>query len=240
MIQFYSPDIEEKLHLSEEESAHCCRVLRMKEGEEIRVTDGRGNIFCCRIEKAHPKKAEISILEKNKVSSRNYSLTLAVAPTKHSDRMEWMVEKAEEIGVDKIVLLKCERSERKKINIDRLRRIMISAMNQSLSARLPQIEEMTDFKNFIENQGTDFQKFFGYCSDEFLRKEFVKECNPGGHVVIMIGPEGDFTQKEVDFAIHHGFKPVTFGDKRLRTETAAIFGVCAVAVINSLATPSKE
>lgn len=236
MIQFYAPDIETSLTLPEGESSHCVRVLRMREGEEINVTDGKGSRFLCEIIKAHPSHTEVRIKNKHtSASERNYRLVLAVAPTKNSDRMEWMAEKAVEIGVDKIVLLKCERSERKVLRPERLLKVMVSAMKQSLSVVLPELEEVTDLNTFLNNVESGSQKFFGYCSPDFPRKEFVKECRAGGEVVVMIGPEGDFTPKEVEMAVGKGFHPVSFGEKRLRTETAGVFTVCAVNVINQIA-----
>ena len=236
MIQFYAPDIQESLTLPEGESAHCSRVLRHKEGDEIFVTDGKGHRFLCEIVNSHPSHTEIVIKNSETFPpEKNYKLTLAVAPTKNSDRMEWMVEKAVEIGVDRIVLLRCKRSERKIQRPDRLLKVMVSAMKQSLSTFMPELTEITDFKDFVKKSEKNSQKFFGYCSDSFLRKELVRECKAGGEVVIMIGPEGDFTQEEVDLAIENGFLPVTFGNKRLRTETAGVFAVSAVNVINQLA-----
>ncbi|MCH5224340.1 MAG: 16S rRNA (uracil(1498)-N(3))-methyltransferase [Muribaculaceae bacterium] len=234
MIQFYAPDIERLPFLPEEESGHCCRVLRMKAGEEIRVTDGLGNIFLCEIVDAHPKHTALKIKEKKSESGKEYSLTIAVAPTKNADRIEWMVEKVMEIGVDRLVLLKCQRSERKNLRVDRLRRILISAMNQSLSSRLPLIEEMVSFRDFVENSDPRSQKFFGYCSSDYPKREFVKECRAGEDTIVMIGPEGDFTREEVALAMEKGFLPVTFGEKRLRTETAGVFAACAVEIINQL------
>ena len=234
MIQFYCPDIEKEAVLPEGESGHCVRVLRNKEGQEIYVVDGKGARYLCSIEDAHPKHTVLKILQKEIIKERDYFLTLAVAPTKNADRMEWMVEKAMEIGVDRIVLLQCDRSERKVLRSDRLLKVMISAMKQSLSARLPELTDLISFKNFILQSSGNAQKFFGYCSEEFPKKEFVKECKAGGEVIVMIGPEGDFTPQEVDLAISNGFMPVTFGEKRLRTETAGVFAVCAVDIINQL------
>ena len=233
MIQFYAPDIEKDGVLPEIESTHCARVLRKKEGDEIYVTDGKGTRFLCRIEKSHPSHTQVSILSHQVFNSeRDYYLTLAISPTKNSDRVEWLVEKAVEIGVDKIVLLRCDRSERKTIRADRLIKIMISAMKQSLSVHVPELIDLLPFNEFLEGETEDSQKFFGYCSDEFQRIEFAKECKAGGNISIMIGPEGDFTPDEVKKAIEKGFKPVTFGNKRLRTETAGVYAVCAVNVIN--------
>ena len=235
MIQFYAPEIEETCLLPEGESAHCSRVLRMKEGEEIYVTDGKGHRFVCEIVKSHPSHTEVTIKSREDFTSeRSYRLTLAVAPTKNSDRMEWMVEKAVEIGVDRIVLLRCKRSERKVQKSDRLFKVMISAMKQSLSTFMPELIEMTDLNDFVKSESSVTQKFFGYCSELYPRKELVKECKTGEDVTVMIGPEGDFTPEEVEMSVKNGFLPVTFGNKRLRTETAGVFAVSAVNIINQL------
>ena len=233
MIQFYAPEIETDGLLPEGESAHCSRVLRMKEGDEIVVTDGKGSRYICGIIKSHPSRTQVEIKRKEEITSqREYRLTLAVAPTKNSDRMEWLVEKAVEIGVDKIALLRCERSERKNLRPERLLKVMVSAMKQSLGVVLPELEEVTKFKDFVEAAPPPAQKFFGYCSSLYPKKSFVDECRKGGEVIVMIGPEGDFTPEEVETAVAKGFIPVTFGEKRLRTETAGVFVVCAVDVIN--------
>lgn len=234
MILFYAPDIESIPFLPESESAHCCRVLRMKVGDKINVTDGKGNKYLCEIEVDNPKQTKVKILNKESTTDSSYSITLAVAPTKSSDRMEWLVEKAIEIGVDKVVLLRCERSERKEMKGERLRKIMIAAMKQSLTYRLPELIETTKFKDFIKSVNPGIGKFFGYCSEEYPRKEFAKEYKAGENVVIMIGPEGDFSDNEVKEAVECGFIPVTFGQKRLRTETAGVYAICAVKTINSL------
>lgn len=237
MIEFYAPDIESTGQLPESDSAHCCRVLRMKEGDEVTVVDGKGHRFRCCIVSAHSKHTSLEIIEKIDVSNHwGVHITLAVAPTKLSDRMEWMLEKAVEIGIDRIVLLRCRRSERKTIKLDRLERVMISAMKQSLKGVLPTIEDMVDFNSFVavSNNGGECQKFFGYCDAAFPKKEFVKECLPEIPVIIMIGPEGDFAPEEVRAAVEHGFIPVTFGESRLRTETAALYGVTGVHIINQL------
>ena len=232
MIQFYAPEIERDATLPEGESVHCVRVLRMKEGDEIVVTDGKGNRYICEIIKSHPSHTEVLIKKKETVKqAKNYSLILAVAPTKNSERMEWMVEKAVEIGVDKIILLKCERSERKNLRTERLLKVMIAAMKQSLSAVLPELVEVSDYKDFVKLEDCCSNKYFGYCSEIFPKKEFANTYK-GGDIIVMIGPEGDFTPGEVDLAIQNNFEPVTFGEKRLRTETAGVYAVCAVSVIN--------
>lgn len=239
MIQFFAPDIETTGRLPESDSAHCCRVLRMHEGDEIEVVDGKGHRFRCVIVEAHPKRTAVEIVSREELPNNwGVSVTLAVAPTKHSDRMEWMLEKVVEIGIDRVVLLRCARSERKLMKTERLEKVMISAMKQSLKGVLPALEEVTDFKSFVKSAPCDCVKFFGYCDVAFPRREFVKEYTPGSDVIIMIGPEGDFSPEEVNYAVANGFIPVTFGKSRLRTETAALFGVTAVHVLNQLSNNS--
>lgn len=236
MIQFFSPDIAQTLTLSEEDSAHCCRVLRMKEGDRIQVVDGRGNVYQCVITGAHQKHTTVEIVsEEYRPNHWPCRITIAVAPTKNMDRMEWMVEKAVEIGVDRIVMLQCRHSERKVVKIDRLRKIAISAMKQSLKSVLPEVDELTDFRRFVdEAAASDSQMFMGYCDANFPRVEFVDDYVAGGDVVVMIGPEGDFSPEEVAYAVDKGVKPVTFGESRLRTETAGLYAVEAVHIVNQL------
>ncbi len=232
MIQFYAPDIERTLSLPQTESAHCVRVLRKKPGDELYVTDGIGHRFRCRLTLADPRGAMVEILSREDVPPHwGVKIVVAVAPSKNMDRMEWFVEKAVEIGVDRIVLLRCDRSERKIVKAERLRKIALSAMNQSLKTVAPEIVEMTDFAELVRTP-FDGGKFFGYCSDSVPRREFVEEYRPGENALIMIGPEGDFSPKEVGEAMNNGFIPVTFGLSRLRTETAALFAVQAVHILN--------
>lgn len=233
MIQFYAPDIETVPQLPEGESAHCCRVLRKRTGDEIIVTNGKGARYIAEITDPHPTHTALLIKEKIVVpDNKGYNLTLAVAPTKNADRMEWLMEKAVEIGIDRIVLLKCERSERKILKPERLQKVMVSAMKQSLAVNLPVLEEVISFQEFVGSSMPDAQKYFGYCSERYPRHEFAEVYSPGGDVVIMIGPEGDFTESEVEKAVAEGFSPVTFGPKRLRTETAGLYAVCAVSTLN--------
>ncbi len=237
MIRFFSPDIETELTLPEVESGHCCRVLRMKEGDIIHAVDGKGNAFECKITQANPKKTALSILSKTQ-EPRHWQpkITIAVAPTKNIDRMEWMVEKATEIGVDRFVFLKCARSERKDVKTDRLEKILVSAMKQSMKATKPQLEGMIGYKEFIRSltcKNGDI-RIMGYCSDEFPRKDLVSQYTAGQDVTILIGPEGDFSPEEVQLAVEAGFIPATFGNTRLRTETAALYALSAIHVINDL------
>lgn len=225
MIQFYCPDIESLPVLPESDSNHAVRVLRMHEGDTLQVIDGRGHAFDCRLVAAHPKKAALEIIEKREMPLPwSYDITVAVAPTKSMDRMEWMVEKLTEIGVNRIVPLRCEHSERKEIKTERLEKVAIAAMKQSLKAVLPRIDEITPISDFLAQQ-LDGQKFIAYCDDIYQRQELACRYTPLGSATILIGPEGDFSPKEITAAIESGFLPITLGPNRLRTETAAIAAV---------------
>lgn len=236
MIRLYSRDLPLNKILSPEESGHCCRVLRMSEGDIVKVTDGKGSLYECRIVNANPKATEIEILHVEKEADKDKGkLTLAVAPTKNADRMEWLVEKAVEMGIDRIVLLKCEHSERKVMRLDRLHKIMISAMKQSLKTRLPELIGPVPLDEFLEESGRFVAcKITGYCSSEYPRKDLVEVYRRGENLIVMIGPEGDFSFKEIERCVKAGFVPVSFGNTRLRTETAALYAVTAFHVINSL------
>lgn len=230
MIQFFAPEIEETLTLPETESGHCCRVLRMKEGDRIFVTDGKGHRFECSILEAHPKHTAVEILTVEDIAPWwGFRLELYVAPPKNADRIEWLVEKAVEIGVDRIVLMKCTRSERKALRTDRLEKIAVSAMNQSLKTNKPVIEGPIPFKDIVSDGFSGF-KCLGYCDDAYTLLSFSHEYK-GGDVRILIGPEGDFTPEEVAIAVEHDYIPVTFGGSRLRLETAALYAAVAAHVI---------
>ncbi len=236
MIQFYSPDIESTGQLPEQESVHCCRVLRMKEGDKIFVTDGKGHRFECIILDAHPKRTQVEILTMEEITPWwGFQLELCVAPSKNADRMEWLVEKAVEIGVDKIILMKCQRSERKNLRTDRLEKIAISAMNQSLKANRCEIIGPIDFKEIVNDEFSGF-KCLGYCDDTYPLRSFSNEYK-WGNVRILIGPEGDFTPEEVETAVRNGYIPVTFGGSRLRLETAALYAAVAAHVIVDINSP---
>lgn len=231
MIQFYAPDIELSKTLPETESGHCCRVLRMKEGDLIFVTDGKGNRFECEILEAHPKHTSVEIVHKEESKPWwGFRLELCVAPSKNMDRMEWLVEKAVEIGADRIILMKCDRSERKVVKTDRLKKIAVSAMNQSLKTHLPEVTEVMLFNDLLDD-GFEGFRCFGYCDESHPLLSFRSEYK-GGDVRIMIGPEGDFSPSEVEKAIRSGYKAVTFGSSRLRLETAALYAVIAAHVIS--------
>ncbi|MGN0214649.1 MAG: 16S rRNA (uracil(1498)-N(3))-methyltransferase [Muribaculaceae bacterium] len=227
MHRFYAPDILETLTLPEEESGHCVRVLRLKEGDEVEVVDGKGNCCRCRITLAHHKRCAVEVIEvENQPPHWGKSINIAIAPTKNLDRMEWMVEKCTEMGVDSIVPLRCRYSERKELKRERLNKIAVSAMKQSLKCTLPEINEMTPIAEVI---GTPFEgrKYIAYCDPSVPRRLFAQEYNPDEDALIMIGPEGDFSPEEIKSALDSGFIPISLGDSRLRTETAAVVA-CAM------------
>lgn len=231
MIRFYTPDIESTGELSEAESGHCCRVLRMRVGDTIQVTDGCGHVFECEIIDAHPRHTSVDILAKREEPLHwSPRITLAVAPTKNMDRMEWLAEKAVEIGVDRLVFLNCEHSVRKTVKRERIEKILVSAMKQSLKSYLPEFVEMMDFSRFVAEDDSEL-KFMGYCDDNIERCEFARIYDGHRSLTVMIGPEGDFSPEEVRTAIDAGFRPVTFGSTRLRTETAALYALCATHTI---------
>lgn len=234
MIRFYSPDIESTGELPESDSAHCCRVLRMRTGDRIEVVDGHGNVYECEIEDPHPKHTSVTILSKHE-ESRHWSprITMAVAPTKNLDRMEWLLEKAVEIGVDRIVFVNCHNSVRRVVKRERMEKILVSAMKQSLKARMPEFFEMMDFAKFVMTD-VSVCRFMGYCSKEYPRKEFAVTYDGTSDITLLIGPEGDFTDSEVAEAVSHGYLPVTFGNTRLRTETAALYSLCAAHTLISI------
>jgi len=232
MIQFFAPDIETIPILPESDSQHCVRVLRMKPGEEIEVIDGKGYRYKCQLIDAHPKRASVEIIDRKPMplSWRN-NITIAVAPTKHLDRMEWMVEKLTEIGVNRIIPLLCRYSERKEIKIERLEKIAISAMKQSLKAVLPKIDQMTPFKDVILSNEYS-QRFIAYCDQSIPRKLLSTEYQANSDAIILIGPEGDFSQEEISLALHNQYSPVSLGENRLRTETAAFVACDTFHIIN--------
>lgn len=243
MIRFYTPEIEETGLLPEVESGHCCRVLRMKDGDIIYTVDGRGNAFECEIINANPKKTEVRIIAKS-AEPKHWQprICLVVAPTKNIDRMEWLLEKATEIGVDEVIFLKCRHSERKEVKDERINKILVASMKQSMKARMPEFQGMVDFKDFIKNldSAADDIRIMGYCAPEYEKRELTQVYQSGKNVTILIGPEGDFSEDEVKSAVNAGFIPATFGNTRLRTETAALFALCAIHTINLFCGTNSE
>ena len=232
MYLFYCPDIETKQTLSEEESGHCVRVLRYSVGDEILITDGKGTTYTARITYPHPKHCDFEIISREKQEPHHrFHLHIAVAPTKNIERLEWAIEKCVEIGVDEITPLLCRFSERKQLRTDRLEKIILSAAKQSLTPYLPVLHELTPYDEFISRQKveTDTQKFIAHCYKEDKRV-LKNEIEQGRNVLVLIGPEGDFSEREIAEALAAGFVPVSLGESRLRTETAAVVA-CHTAVL---------
>ena len=228
--------------LDADESGHCCRVLRHRAGDEIHVIDGCGTMYRCRLTDDNPKGAEAEILEAFPGwGGHPYRLTMACCPTKNNDRFEWFVEKATEVGVDRIVPVIGERSERKVYKTDRAARIALSAAKQSLKSRIPEIVEPLSVKDFIlhatpchsepAQQVKESLKLIAYCFEGDTRRISIQEAlkaYDGNDIVILIGPEGDFSPEEARLAVDHGYIPVHLGASRLRTETAAVLAATAV------------
>ncbi|MBK5196390.1 MAG: 16S rRNA (uracil(1498)-N(3))-methyltransferase [Proteiniphilum sp.] len=228
---FYCPDILTNPRLPEQESQHCIKVLRMREGDRLTVTDGEGFFYDCSLIEAHPKHCVVSILHQlEEVKKRDYTLHIAFAPTKQMDRNEWFVEKATEIGTDLFTPILSSFSERKEIRRERLEKIAVSAMKQSQQAFLPAIEEMVRLKDFISRPFTG-RKFIAHCYD-LPRKPLAQTYRKGENALILIGPEGDFSEEEVALATANGFEPVTLGETRLRTETACLVATHTIHVMN--------
>lgn len=228
MQLFYSPDIEESLCLDENDSKHCIKVLRKTKGDLICVVDGKGGFFDCIITDPHPKKCLLTIVKEQKAFQKpGRSIHIAICPTKNADRIEYFVEKSVEIGVSALSFLKTTNSVQKKVNTDRITKIAVSAMKQSIKAYLPEIHEIEDFKRFVTADRPG-QKFIAHLNDFSMP---VQNKNIGKEVILLIGPEGDFSPEEIRLAIENGYEPVTMGHSRLRTETA---GVVGVSILNLL------
>ena len=227
MALFYVPDIAERWELSEEEAAHALRVLRLSIGAELDITDGKGNLYKSVISSIAGKHCYVQAKEVLPMPKGwNGNIHIAVAPTKNMDRIEWFAEKATEIGLDELTFVNCRFSERKVIKTDRVERIVVSAMKQSLKYCKPVVEEMVDFKKFVSQERAG-EKFIAHCYDD--EKTLLKDIHVAGcDATILIGPEGDFSPEEVKMAIEAGYKPVSLGNSRLRTETAALTAAAAV------------
>ena len=226
---FYTPDLSGLIYtLNEDESKHCVRVLRLSENDTLVLVDGRGGFHEARIQDAHPKRCKVEIVKLiTDYCKRPFRVHVAIAPTKNIDRFEWFLEKATEIGVDEITPLLCSNSERKIIKEDRLEKIMVSAMKQSLKAYLPKLNPMTGFNDFIR-LNDDSEKFIAHCEDQ-QKVHLKKLVKPGQNSIVLIGPEGDFSFEEIKRALQNSYQPVSLGESRLRTETA---GVAAVHIVN--------
>lgn len=236
---FYSDDVMgTALALTAEDSSHCARVLRHRSGDMINVVDGEGSMYECRITNDNPRLVVADILARHDLwHSHPYRLTMAVCPTKNNDRYEWFVEKATEIGVDRICPVIGDRSERKVYKTDRAAKLVVSASKQSLKARFPQVDEPVSVKDFIAAvSGDDAPERFIACCYEDAQHPRISlpdaiRKSESSDIVILIGPEGDFSEEELHQAIDRGFVPVHLGNSRLRTETAAVVAAAEVYAV---------
>ncbi len=217
--------------LSHDESKHCTKVLRKAVGDIIYSTDGKGGKYELRITSVEKGQCQFEIIDKEILKTRDYYIHIAIAPTKSNDRMEWFVEKSTELGIDEITFLLTEHSERPRIKLDRLKRIAISAMKQCKEYYLPKINELVPFKEFIESDQAQ-QKFIAHVHPEEPSTNLNKLVQPGKHYSMLIGPEGDFSQQEIQLAIDKNYLPVSLGPKVLRTETAGI-AACHIMNLNN-------
>lgn len=233
MQLFYTPDITDSplYYLSEEESKHAIRVLRLQTADHVQLIDGRGGLYEAEIADPHPKKVALKLLSRQaEYGKRGHYLHIAVAPTKNIERLEWFLEKATEIGIDEISLIICQRSERREAKTDRLNKIITAAIKQSLKAYHPVLNEAVPFTKFIA-QSKATQKMIAHC-EPGEKSDLRKLVKPNGNYLVLIGPEGDFTPKEIADALQNGFEPITLGNSRLRTETAALEAVFEINFLN--------
>jgi 16S rRNA (uracil1498-N3)-methyltransferase len=256
MQLFFAPDITSPGGtLSPEESLHAVKVLRLGVGATLHLVDGRGTLHRAEITVASPRACEVRVVSsESRFGQRGYRLTMAVAPTKNNDRFEWFLEKATEIGFDAIVPILCANNERRVFNDARAEKVMISAMKQSLKAALPRLEPLTPVRELITRPFAGV-KLIAHCREDLPPRQAAPATPPlqggefpdtqagarvpitrvvpeGSDVLILIGPEGDFTEEEVLLALANGFIPISLGDSRLRTETAALTAVAAVYLNN--------
>ena len=238
MHLFFTPDIETSLELPQEEAAHCLRVLRLTVGENIMLTDGKGCFYDAEISSVTGKHCYVQIRERRRQEKYwTGHLHLALGPTKNMDRMEWLAEKATEIGLDELSFLNCRFSERKIMKADRIDKILVSAMKQSLKARKPILNEMTDFHDFVRRMSSvEGQKYIAHCypGEKPLLKNVLQKVENEENIFVLIGPEGDFSEEEVQMAEANGFLSVSLGRSRLRTETAALVAVHMMNLINQI------
>ena len=234
MLTCFAPDLAPAAatyQLSEEESKHAVRVLRLNVGDAVALLNGRGSLFTATVADANPKRCQLRITQHETVPPRPHFTHVAVAPTKNLDRMEWFVEKAVEIGVERISFLRCARSERRELKLERLEKIVVSALKQSGQAWLPQLDDMTDYAAFVASVAPETTFIAHLEAGERTALAQVAGAGPG--CCVLIGPEGDFTPAEITLALSRGIRPVTLGASRLRTETAALAAVFTAQIIRS-------
>lgn len=233
MQLFYATDISGSIAtFSREESGHCLRVLRMRPGDSLVFTNGKGSMFEGIITDDDSSAMTVTITgERKEAGKRNYRLHMAISPLKNEDRLEWFIEKAVEIGIDEVTPLLCNRTEKKRIRKERLESIMLSAMKQSVKAYLPQLNEPVTFSEIV-NREYSCRKLIATCDPGVQREKISDAFAPAEDILILTGPEGDFTPEEIRKAINEGYVPVHMGPARLRTETAGIAACCSVYLAN--------
>jgi len=228
MQLFYLENPKNEIILSAEESKHATKVLRKKEGDILNFTDGKGAFYKAEIIVADSRKCRLKVVStEQKEKQHNYHLHIAIAPTKNMDRFEWFLEKATEIGIDEITPIICSHSERKVIKTERCNRILLSAMKQSLKFHVPKLNEAMSLSDFIK-QDYEGTKYIAHCEDG--EKKELKTVNKTEKTIILIGPEGDFSPKEIELALQNQFKAVSLGTSRLRTETAGIIAAHSINI----------
>ncbi len=236
MQLFYNKDISKndtQFTFDKTESRHIVKALRKKEGDLLQITNGKNELFTVKVILANDKRCLVEITHtESKPKPWNYNLHIAIAPTKNNDRLEWFLEKATEIGIDEITPIICSNSERTVLKTERLDKIVQSAMKQSLKFVLPKLNEPIKFTDFI-NQDFDGELFIAHC-EELDKKSLAKTIKPNTKILILIGPEGDFSPLEIEKALAKSFTPVALGESRLRTETAGVVAAQTVALINEL------
>jgi 16S rRNA (uracil1498-N3)-methyltransferase len=233
MHLFYTPDINSNEYtLNEEESRHCTKVLRLSMGSVISLIDGKGGLYQAEIISDNKRNVTVRVIDTVlNYQKRSHYLHIAVAPTKNIDRLEWFLEKATEIGIDEITPIICARSERKVVKEDRLNKVITSAVKQSLQAYHPKLNPSVDLSDFLHLQ-LEGTKMIAHCLDGEPRQYVSQIPVEGGRYIILIGPEGDFTAEEIQLALNNNFKPLTLGNTRLRTETAALAACFEVSYLN--------
>ncbi len=217
--------------LNEETSRHIVQVLRMKAGEQLQLTDGKGNLFTAEVNDNNKKKCAVTLLNTSNIQRSANNITIAISLIKNNSRFEWFLEKATELGVTTIIPLLCERTEKQHFRLDRMKNILVSAMLQSQQCWLPVLYEPTRLGDLVMRQFDDCKKYIAHCEDEKNKEQLHQQINKSSNQLIMIGPEGDFTSEEIGSAIQHHFIPVALGNTRLRTETA---GVVVAALLTQL------
>lgn len=236
MQLFYNPNIKEKdkqVIFSKDESKHITKVLRKKEGDVLKVTNGEGFLFNTEIIKINANQCLAKIVNYELQPKSKYHLHMAVAPTKMNDRYEWFLEKATEIGVQEITPIICDHSERKVVKLNRYERVLQSAMKQSLHFRIPKLNEPVRLTDFLKTQDAYF-KYIAHCEDAVNKNYFQNLITAQADICILIGPEGDFSEAEIKEALQNGWNSISLGNTRLRTETAAIVACHTVALKNQI------